>query len=159
MKYNEHLHSGVLWNSHTIMPRWLASLPMLLTSSSWFLDLICTKPIIHMPPWASVSEMCPLYTNSPISPIFIPTSRGFSWRQYETWPWLVAKTNMWWQQKVISWCRFGWGSAVLVQIHILNSVKNKRSQKSWTGVVCPISKRQVDMNDTKYPSHNNPVPI
>lgn len=79
--------------------------------------------------------------------------------QYETWPWLVAKTNMWWQQKVISWCRFGWGSAVLVIIHILDSVKNKRSQKSWTGVACPISKRQVDMNDTKYPSHNNPVPI
>lgn len=48
---------------------------------------------------------------------------------------------------------------MLVIVHMLDSVKDKSSQKSSTGVACPISKGQVDVTDTKYPSHNNPVPI
>ena len=114
-------------------------------------------------PWASLSEMCPLDTNSPTPPISISTSSIFPWRQYETWSWLVAKAIMWWQQKVTKLEQTCLGiSSAAYNPHTdydLDSVKNKRSPKSSTGVAHPISKRYVDVTDAKYPSHSNPVPI
>lgn len=159
MKYNEHLHLGVLWNSHTIMARWLASLPMLLTSSSWFLDPDLYQTNNTYAPLSFSLWNVPLYTNSPISPIFISTFRGFSWRLYETWPWLVAKTNMWWQQKVISWCRFGWGSVKKLGYnpHTEFCYQEEPKIMNWSSLSHQQKAGRYEWY--KVPSHNNPVTI